>query len=75
MKRTFLFALAMIAVFGVVAGILLKVMPGPLKDSDYFLIGSMATIAALALLFAMIAATSKNMGGLFFKRKKKAKQP
>jgi hypothetical protein len=71
MQRTLLFAVAMLAVFGVVAGILLKVMPGPLKDSDYFLIGSGATLASLALLFVMIVATSKTSAGIFFKKRKK----
>jgi hypothetical protein len=71
MKRILLFAVAMLAVFGVVVGILLQVMPGPLKNSDYFLIGSMATVASLALLFVLILATSKNTGGVFFKKRKK----
>ena len=71
LPRTLLFALAMLVVFGVVAGILLKVMPGPLKDSDYFLIGSIATLASLALLFVMVVGTSKTTGGIFFKKKQK----
>jgi len=54
-----------------VAGIMLKVMPAPLKDSDYLIIGSVATMVSLLLLFVLLIATSGKTSGVFFKRRKK----
>ena len=63
-------ALAVALVFAVVAGVMLAVMPGPLKNSDYLVIGSVATLVALlALFFAMISTTKS--ANVFFKRRKK----
>jgi ABC-type Fe3+-siderophore transport system permease subunit len=70
MKRTLPLALAAIMIFVVAALLLLKVMPGPLKDADYLIIGSVATLAAMAVMFVVILATSKS-SDVFFKRRKK----
>ena len=47
-------ALVMIAAFVAVAGILLALLPGPLKNTDYLVIGTLGTFAALDLLFLLV---------------------
>jgi hypothetical protein len=71
MPRTPLLALALVFVFAAVAAIMYKLMPAPLKDSDYFVIGSVATLVSLGVLFALIVTTSKDAGNIFFKKRKK----
>ena len=71
MARTLSLALALVFIFAAVAGIMLKVMPAPLKDSDYLIIGSVATMVSLLLLFVLLIATSGRASTVFFKRRKK----
>ena len=71
MGRTISLALALVIVFAAVAGIMLKVMPAPLKDSDYLIIGSVSTMVSLLLLFVLLIATSGRASTVFFKRRKK----
>jgi hypothetical protein len=71
MRRILLLALALMIIFAAVAGIMLKVMPAPLKDSDYLIIGSVATMVSLLMLFVLLIATSGKASSVFFKRRKK----
>ena len=71
MGRTLSLALVMVLVFAVVAGIMLKVMPAPLKDADYLIIGSVATLVSLLILFVVVVTTSGQASSVFFKRRKK----
>lgn len=71
MKRTLILVLGVICVFAVVAAILLKLMPGPLKDSDYLVIGSVATLVSLLALFFGLISTSVKSRDTFFKKRKK----
>jgi hypothetical protein len=64
-------ALALVFIFAAVAGIMLKMMSPPLKDSDYLIIGSVATMVSLLLLFVLLTATSGKGSNVFFKRRKK----
>jgi len=47
-------ALGMLIVFAVTVGILLAVMPGPHKSTDYLVIGCVATLLCLLLLFVVL---------------------
>ena len=71
MERTLALALAVVMVFAAVAVIMLKLMPAPLKDSDYLIIGSVATMVSLLMLFVLMVATSGKASSVFFKRRKK----
>ena len=71
MGRTLSLALAVVFIFGAVAAIMLKVMPAPLKDSDYLIVGSVATMVSLVMLFVLVAMTSGKASGVFFKRRRK----
>ena len=71
MLRGFLLGGTAVCVFVVVAAILLKLMPGPLKSSDYMVIGSVATLVALLVMFLTIASTTLKSKNVFFKRRRK----
>jgi len=46
----------------------LKLMPGPLKNSDYLMIGSVATLLGMLAVFLVVVSRTGNP--LFKKRKK-----
>ena len=71
MGRTLALALALAVLFAAVAGIMLKLRPAPLKDSDYLIIGSVSTMVSLLVLFVLLIATSGKASSAFFKRRKK----
>ncbi len=71
MARTISMSLALVVVFAAVAGIMLKLMPAPLKDSDYLIIGSVSTMVSLVLLFVLLIVTSGKASTVFFKRRRK----
>ncbi|HXP84853.1 MAG TPA: hypothetical protein VN841_09045 [Bryobacteraceae bacterium] len=71
MRRFLTLGLAALCVFMVVAAIMIKLMPSPLKDSDFLLIGSVATLLALLALFLALVSTTLKSPDVFFKRRKK----
>ena len=74
MQQTRILGLAALAIFLVVTAILLKLMPGSRKDSDYLVIGSIATLVTLGAVFVLVNATSRKSGKgseVFFKRRRK----
>jgi hypothetical protein len=58
-------------VFGVTAAVLVAIMPAPLKDSDYLVIGSIATLVSLLVMFVILIATRLKSPDPFFKKRKK----
>ena len=54
-------------VFAAVAGIMLKVMPAPLKDSDYLVIGTVATLVSMVAIFLLLVKGSGKKSNVFFK--------
>ncbi len=71
MKRGIVLGLAVGFVFAIVVIILLAIMPSPLKESDYLVIGSVATLASLLALFLLLVSTTMKSANIFFKRRKK----
>ncbi len=69
--RTVALALGVLFVFAAVSAIMLRFMPEPLKDSDYLVIGSVATLIALLVLFFGLVGTRLKGRDPFFKRRKK----
>ena len=59
MHRTLSLALGMVLIFAVTVTILLVVMPGPHKPTDYLVIGCVATLLCLLLLFVVLINTAK----------------
>ena len=70
MKRGVMLGVAAVCVFVLVAALMLKVMPAPLKESDYIVIGSVATLVALGVVFVTLISTTKS-SDVFFKKRKK----
>jgi hypothetical protein len=71
MKRGLTLGALAVCVFVVVAAIMLKVMPAPLKESDYMVIGSVATLLALGVLFLVLVSTTLKSTDVFFKKRRK----
>lgn len=68
--RWLLTGLAAALGFAVVAFVLLRVMPQPLRPVDFLMIGAIATLAALAILFGGVMLLF-NQSEVFFKRRKR----
>ena len=69
--RQILLVLGGVFVFGIAAMVMLKRMPSPLKDTDYLVIGSVATLVSLLVMFLVLIATRLKTPDPFFKRRKK----
>ena len=54
MNRTLALAVLMVLLFGGTVAVLLNVMPGPHKPMDYLVIGAVATLLCLLLLFVVL---------------------
>ena len=63
-----------LCVFGVSAMILTRVVPGPLKELDYMVIGTVAVMAGILAVFAMVIRSAK-AGDQFFSRKQASPPP
>jgi hypothetical protein len=72
-RKLMTIAAAALATFAFVAGLLLQLLPGPRKDSDYLVAGAVATAAALAVCFAAILTDPKTRE-IFFKDKRDSKK-
>jgi hypothetical protein len=70
MRQTVLI-LGGVCVFGVAALVMVKVMPAPLKDTDYLVIGSVATLVSMLVVFLVLIATRLKTPDPFFKKRKK----
>ena len=62
MNRTIALTLGMLMIFAVTVGILVTVMPGPHKSTDYLVIGCVATLLCLLLLFLILVNIPKRPG-------------
>jgi hypothetical protein len=71
MRQTVLVILAAVVIFGVVATVILRFMPEPIEDSDYLVAGSVATLAALLVLFLGLVSTRMKSSDVFFKKRQK----
>ena len=61
--------MAAVSIFLVVAALLVRFLPQPRKDSDFLVIGAVATMAALGVVFGALL----HRGGIqdtFFKKRK-----
>lgn len=57
-------------VFLLVAGILIQILPKPLKPIDYMVVGSVATLIALVVAFFIVIAVWLRSPDVFLKRRK-----
>ncbi len=63
-----------LCVFGVSAMILSRVVPGPLKELDYMVIGTVSVMVGLLAVFAMVIRSAKT-GDQLFVRKQESPPP
>ena len=56
-------------VFGVTLAIGLKLLPGPHTETDYLVVGSVATFLCLGVLFAVLITTWIRTPDVFFKKR------
>ncbi len=73
MKKSLTLAGGALVVFAVVAAIMIKLMPSPLKDSDYLVVGSVSTLMALLTVFLGLISTTLKTGDVFYKKRPKKK--
>jgi uncharacterized membrane protein len=69
--RVAILATAALIIFGIVATVLLKVLPGPFRATDYLVIGVVSTLAALVTLFITVIAGWLKMRDVFYRRRQK----
>ena len=62
MNRTIALTLGMVLIFAITVATLLVVMPGPHKSTDYLVIGCVATLLCLLLLFVVLIKLPKRSG-------------
>jgi hypothetical protein len=59
MRQYGILILGLIVMFGVVVALMLRLLPGPHRPSDYMVIGTFATLACIALVFVVLLRTEK----------------
>lgn len=69
-QNVIVLAVSAAVVFVVIALLLVRFLPQPRKDSDYLVIGAVATLAALAVVFGALLQRSGGIQDTLFKRRK-----
>jgi hypothetical protein len=60
-----------VALFGISIIVLTQLLPGPHTERDYFIIGCLATLVSLFVLFLVVISTWLKTPNPFFKRRKR----
>lgn len=68
-SRWLILVAAIVVVFGVTVAIALRVVPGPHSETDYLVIGSVATLLSLVVVFVVLILTSTKASELFYRRR------
>ena len=71
MRSNLALALAALLAFAVVAFVMLQLMPQPLDNMSYLVIGSVATLVSMLVLFLTLILTRMKSSDTFFKRRRK----
>lgn len=69
--RALMLVASAVIVFGVTVAIGLKILPAPHNETDYLVVGSVATFLALIVLFAVLLTTWLRSPDVFFRRRPK----
>lgn len=70
MSRKASMAAGILVVFLATVLILLRVMPGPHKPTDYLVIGTLATFVCILIAFIVFVSATRKRSEIFYKRKK-----
>ncbi|MEP7351717.1 MAG: hypothetical protein ABI824_00655 [Acidobacteriota bacterium] len=71
MRNKLLTALAVLLTFAGAAWVMMKILPAPLEPFDFMLIGTVATLLAMLVLFLIAVWPSLKSGDVFVKRRRK----
>jgi len=71
MWRILALSFGLIVVFSVSVAILLQVLPGPHKPADYLVIGGVATLLCLVLVFVTLGMSPGTRSKLFYKERRR----
>jgi Na+/melibiose symporter-like transporter len=70
-NRTLMLLGVTVALFGISIIVLTQLLPGPHSERDYFIIGCLATLVSLFVLFLIVISTWLKTPNPFFKRRKR----
>jgi hypothetical protein len=70
MPRKVLIPAAVVAMFALIVAAMLLLLPHPRRNVDYLVVGGMATMVAMGVLFLILIRTTHKGSDVFFKRKK-----
>ncbi len=70
-KRNVVLAVGVLAIFGVTVAVLTQLMPEPHKETDYLVIGGIATLISMLVVFVVVISTVYRSSDTFFKKRKK----
>jgi uncharacterized membrane protein len=70
-KRNVVLAIGVLAIFGVTVAVLTHLMPEPHKETDYLVIGGIATLISMLVVFVVVISTVYRSSDTFFKKRKK----
>lgn len=70
MARKIVFAAGILLIFGMSVLILLRFFPDPRKPADYLVIGTMATLFCILLVFIVVISTRDKGANTFYKRRR-----
>ena len=59
MRHAGILILGLIVVFAVIVALMLHALPGPHRPADYMVIGTLATLACIALVFIVLLRSEK----------------
>lgn len=59
-KQTLVLIAGVLVLFAATAALMLRLMPGPHNPADYMVVGSLAALVSLVLLFAVLFGLSAN---------------
>ena len=68
--RVLILSAALLMIFGAATAIVLRLMPGPHTDTDYLVIGAIATFVALLALFVVLITTWVKAPDVFYKKRR-----
>ena len=71
MRSNLALGLGAVFVFVIVAFLMLQLMPEPLDNMSYLVIGSVATLVSMLVLFVTLILTRMKSSDTFFKRRRK----
>jgi uncharacterized membrane protein YccC len=74
-SRWLVLAAAVVLVFGATVAIALQVVPGPHSDTDYLVIGSVATLLSLAAVFLVLMLSTPKHARPLLKRRPISQDP